>query len=114
LVDLVINKGLSIAKAARRLFIKSSTAKLIVKRFRLTGTYHIISPPVVIQPTLPPPPELPQIQTYPEALPTQENPLPFGDNQLEHGFRVEEFPEGISSSGNFILAVPCYFLKPIW
>jgi transposase len=38
LVKLVLEKGLSIRKAGRRLSIKPSTAKLIIKKFKETGT----------------------------------------------------------------------------
>jgi len=41
LVRLVFEKHLSIAKAGRRLHIKPSTAKLIIKKYRLTGTFFI-------------------------------------------------------------------------
>lgn len=41
LVDLVINHGISIAKAARKLTIKGSTAKRIIKVFKITGAYSM-------------------------------------------------------------------------
>lgn len=41
LVNLVLNKGMSIRRAARKTGIKNSTAKRIVKRFREQGTFHI-------------------------------------------------------------------------
>jgi transposase len=39
LVSLVADKGFSIAKAGKRLKIKPSTAKLIVKKFKDNGIY---------------------------------------------------------------------------
>lgn len=39
LVNLVLEESYSIARAGRKLSIKPSTAKLIVKRFRETGTF---------------------------------------------------------------------------
>lgn len=39
LIDLVDNKKMSIAKAGRKLHIKASTAKLIVKKYRETGLF---------------------------------------------------------------------------
>lgn len=39
LVDLVISMGFSIGQAARRLKVKLSTAKMIVKRFRTQGDF---------------------------------------------------------------------------
>lgn len=41
LVDLVLAKKKSIAKAAKQLSIKASTAKRIVKLYRTTGTFTI-------------------------------------------------------------------------
>ena len=39
LVNLVLSQQSSIAKAARKLMIKVSTAKLIIRRFKQTGTF---------------------------------------------------------------------------
>lgn len=39
LVELVFEKSLSISKASKRLRIKNSTARLIIKRFEEDGTY---------------------------------------------------------------------------
>lgn len=41
LIALVMEKGFSIGKASGRVGIKLSTAKLIVLRFKRTGTYHL-------------------------------------------------------------------------
>lgn len=41
LVRLVRESGLSIRRAAKQVGIKLSTAKLIVLRFKRTGTYHV-------------------------------------------------------------------------
>jgi len=38
-VKLVFEKGISIAKAGRRMGIKVSTAKLIIKKYREEGAY---------------------------------------------------------------------------
>jgi transposase len=39
LVDLVISMGFSIGRAARKLKVKLSTAKMIVKRYRVRGDF---------------------------------------------------------------------------
>lgn len=49
LVDLVINHGMTIARAARKLFIKSSTAKRIVKIFRINGTFSLKKPGTLLK-----------------------------------------------------------------
>lgn len=40
LTSMVIDEGHSIARAAKKLNLKSSTAKLIMKRYRETGTFY--------------------------------------------------------------------------
>jgi len=39
LIELVLNQNMKISKAAKKLSLKLSTAKIIVKKFKFNGTY---------------------------------------------------------------------------
>ena len=41
LVSLVVNEGFTIARAARRVTIRASTARMIINKYKETGTYPI-------------------------------------------------------------------------
>jgi hypothetical protein len=87
----VLQQGLSIAKAGRRLSLCPSTAKLIVRRFKETGTFSAGR----TKEAAPPPPASEQPQSEPGAassadqsgtistvfyIPMAENPLSWWNN----------------------------------
>ena len=62
-MELVINQGLGLTKTAKKLNLKLSTAKLILRKYKQTGKFHIRQ----LRPKSSPAEEAPSIQQESEA-----------------------------------------------